>query len=312
MQLFIKGGTMEEMIFADDVRETMDQFLGVIPDATRASYRSRLMRGIEYQALKKGVTLVSRDMFIEAMEGTFPKSFDPLIRRFKDPQGLSEMVSRQKAVDRANPLVKVKRWELPPVAALDRPVKKVLALLAGPRKKGNTDCIMDALLKGCTDAGCAVEKHCMSDLTISPCIGCMACEAKPLDTFCAIKDDMTGLYRSFLDCDAFVMGFPIYTGRECAQAAVFFDRLKALRTRDHMGKLARKRKGALVVTWGWPTDDSYDHVVENAVFILKLFGIITAEIVTGSGFWEAYYGKGMAELDKEGMAQASEAGHALA
>jgi hypothetical protein len=52
-------------------------------------------------------------------------------------------------------------------------------------------------------------------------------------------------------------------------------------------------------------------VVENAVFILKLFGIITAEIVTGSGFWEAYYGKGMAELDKEGMAQASEAGRAL-
>lgn len=301
---------MKELIFADDMRETMDQFLGVFPDATRESCRNKLMRGIEYQALKNGVTLVTRDMFIDALEDTFPKSFDPLVMRFKDPKGLSAMVSRQKEVDREHPLVTIRRWKLPPVT-IDRPVKKVLAMLAGPRKKGNTDCIMDALLKGCTEAGCAVEKHCMSDLTISPCIGCMGCEAKPLETYCAIKDDMTGLYNSFLECDAFVMGFPVYTGRECAQAAIFFDRLKALRTRDHMGKLARKRKGALVVTWGWPSDDSYNHVVENAAFVLKLFGIITAEIVTGSGFWEAYYGKGMAGLDSEGMAQAAAAGRAL-
>jgi hypothetical protein len=79
-----------------------------------------------------------------------------------------------------------------------------------------------------------------------------------------------------------------------------------------MAKLSRKRKGALVVTWGWPSDDSYDHVVENAVFVLKLFGIMSAAIVTGSGFWEAYYGKGMAELDREGMAQAQAAGRDLA
>lgn len=301
---------MKELIFADDMRETMGQFLAVFPDATRESYRNKLMRGIEYQALKKEVSLVTRDMFIDALGDTFPKSFDPLVLRFKDPKGLSAMVSMQKEVDRAHPLVKVKRWKVPPVA-IDRPVKKVLALVASPRKKGNTDCIMDALLEGSREAGCLVEKHYISDLTISPCIGCMGCEAKPLDTFCAIKDDMTRLYTSFLECDAFVMGFPVYTGRECAQAAIFFDRLKALRTRDHMGKLARKRKGALVVTWGWPSDDSYDHVVENAVFVLKLFGISTAEIVTGSGFWDAYYGKGMAGLDREGMAQAGEAGRAL-
>jgi multimeric flavodoxin WrbA len=302
---------MDELIFADEVRETMEQFMAVFPDSTRESYRIRLMRGIEYQALKKGVSRVTRDMFIAALGETFPKSFDPLVMRFKDPQGLSAMVSRQKEVDRSRPLVKVKRWQLPPVS-IDRPVKKVLAFMASPRKKGNTDCIMDALLEGSREAGCSVEKLYMSELTISPCIGCMGCEAKPLETYCAIKDDMTGLYQRFLDCDAFVMGFPVYTSRECAQAAIFFDRLKALRTKAHMAKLSRKRKGAMVVTWGWPSDDSYDHVVENAVFVLKLFGIVTAEIVTGSGFWEAYYGKGMAELDREGMAQARAAGRDLA
>jgi multimeric flavodoxin WrbA len=122
---------------------------------------------------------------------------------------------------------------------------------------------------------------------------------------------MTGLYGKFLGCDAFVMGFPVYTARECAQAAIFFDRLKALRTKGQMQKLANKRRGALVVTWGWPTEDSYDHVVESAVFVLKLFGVDTAEVVTGSGFWEAYYKKGTARLDTQGMMQAREAGRAL-
>jgi hypothetical protein len=78
-----------------------------------------------------------------------------------------------------------------------------------------------------------------------------------------------------------------------------------------MPKLADKRKGALVVTWGWPTEDSYEHVVENAVFVLRLFGVHMAEVVTGCGFWEAYYKKGTAKLDTKGMDQAREAGRAL-
>jgi len=170
---------------------------------------------------------------------------------------------------------------------------------------------MDALLKGVSESGGKVEKLYFSDLTISPCIGCMACEEKELETYCAVKDDMTELYSKFLGCDAFVMGFPVYTARECAQAAIFFDRLKALRTKAHMPKLANKRKGALIVTWGWPAEDSYEHVAENAVFVLRLFGVHIAEVVVGCGFWEAYYKKGTAKLDSRGMEQAKEAGRAL-
>jgi multimeric flavodoxin WrbA len=213
-------------------------------------------------------------------------------------------------VDEADPLIKVKRWNVPPVQA-EKPIKKIVALMASPRKGGSTDCIMDALLEGVSESGGMVEKHYFSDLVISPCIGCMACEEKELETYCAVKDDMTELYSKFLGCDAFVMGFPVYTARECAQAAIFFDRLKALRTKAHMPKLANKRKGALIVTWGWPTEDSYEHVVENAVFVLRLFGVHMAEVIIGCGFWEAYYKKGTAKLDIRGMEQAKEAGRAL-
>jgi hypothetical protein len=35
-------------------------------------------------------------------------------------------------------------------------------------------------------------------------------------------------------------------------------------------------------------------------------------VVTGSGFWDAYYKKGTAQLDQEGMEKAREAGRGLA
>ena len=301
---------MADIQFTDDAQEVLEQFMAHFPIAIRESYKTRIMRGVEYQLLKKGLNKVTKDVFFESLDESLSKSFEPVILRFTDPERLSGMVASQKEVDGKRPLVKVRRWSLPAMKT-DSPIKEVVALMASPRKKGNTDCIMDALLEGIKEAGGRVDKLYISDLTISPCIGCMACEEKKLETYCAIKDDMTDLYRKFLECDAFVMGFPVYTARECGQAAIFFDRLKALRSKGQYAKLARQRKGALVITWGWPTEDAYDHVVENAVFVLSLFGVNTAEVVTGSGFWAAYYKKGVARLDKEGMAHARDAGRAL-
>jgi multimeric flavodoxin WrbA len=301
---------MSDIKFSDEAKAIMEQFLSRFPVAIRESYRNKTMKGVEYQLLKHGCIEVAKDLLLEAIEGSLEKSFEPVILGLKDPKKLSDIAASQKEVNKENPVVKVRRWDIPKVK-LDSPVKSVVALLAGPRKGGNTDCIMDALLEGVRDSGCSVDKLYISSLNISPCAGCMACEAKELETYCAIKDDMTDLYDKFLKCDAFVMGFPVYTARECSQAATFFDRLKALRSKGQYQKLGRQRRGALVVTWGWPREDSYNHVVENAIFILKLFGVDTAEVVTGSGFWEAYYKKGMARLDENGLAQAKEAGRTL-
>lgn len=301
---------MTDLNFADDAKELMEQFISSFPVAIKESYRAKVLKGVEYHLLKKRLSEVTKDVFVDGLYEAFPKSFEPLLLHFKDPEKLTSMMVSQKKIDEENPLVKVRRWAIPPLQS-DKTIKNVFALMASPRKGGSTDSIMDTLLEGVAESGCSIEKLYISNLTISPCIGCMACEAKELETYCAVKDDMTELYGKFLGCDAFVMGFPVYTARECAQAAIFFDRLKALRTKGQMQKLANKRKGALVVTWGWPTEDSYDHVVESAIFVLKLFGVDTAEVITGSGFWEAYYKKGTAKLDNPGMIQAKKAGHSL-
>lgn len=301
---------MADIKLTDEAREVCEKFLAVFPQAAREVYRAKVFRAVEYELLKSGLGEAARDTVLDALENAFPKSFAPITLRLRDPQELMRLAGSQKEIDRDSPLVRVRRWDIPRVK-LDRPVKNVLAFSAGPRKGGNTDCILDAMIGGAREAGCAVDKYYFSDLVIKPCSGCMACEAKELPGYCAIRDDMADLYRKFLDYDAFVLGFPVYTARECSQAAIFLDRLKALRTKGQYAKLARVRKGGLAVTWGWPSDDAYGHVVENAAFVLKLFGVETSEVVTGCGFWEAYYEKGAANMDAEGMAAARRAGRAL-
>jgi multimeric flavodoxin WrbA len=301
---------MAELKLSKEAQDVLDKFLAVFPSASRNVNREKALKGVALQILTTGVPEATRDMVLEAIEDMFPKSFEPLTMRLRDIQALTALAESQKEVSSEHPVVKIRSWEIPGVT-LDRPVKKVVALMASPRKGGNTDSIMDAFLKGVKEADCSVDKLSFPDLKISPCVGCMACEVKELETYCAIKDDMTDIYRRFLECDAFVLGFPVYTARECSQAAAFLDRLKALRSPGHYKKLGKLRKGALVVTWGWPTENAYNHVVENVAFVLKLYGVETAEIVTGSGFWEAYYKKGTAKMDATGMARAQNSGRAL-
>ena len=83
---------------------------------------------------------------------SFPNPLNPMLLRFKDPEKLAGMVEAQKKVDENNPLVKVRRWDIPPVQT-DKPIKNIVALMASPRKGGSTDCIMDELLEGVAESG---------------------------------------------------------------------------------------------------------------------------------------------------------------
>jgi multimeric flavodoxin WrbA len=298
------------LVFTEDARAALDVFLSSWPVVTRSSFEQKIIRTLDYYRLQGTARWVTKETLIAALEETFP-SFELTVLRVKDQQGLLDVMNAQKKVNKKNPLVRIKRWQLPAVS-LSTPIQDVCALLAAPRIGGNTDSRLDALIEGVHNCGIKVEKLLFPKLSIAPCNGCLACDKKELATFCAIKDDMTYLYRRLLECDVFVLGFPIYTARECSQVAIFFDRLKALGGPKQYAKVQKKlRKGALVVSWGWPSELLYKGVVENTAFLLRHFGVEVAEIVTGSGFWDAYYAKGSALLDKRGLAQARAAGKAL-
>jgi len=63
--------------------------------------------------------------------------------------------------------------------------------------------------------------HLLSDYRISPCQACDACQ---------IDDDMVRIYEDLSDCDALIVGTPVYYRNVSAQLKAVFDRTYALRS----------------------------------------------------------------------------------
>ena len=70
---------MAEVQFTDDARDIMEQFVASFPEAIKGTYKTKVLKGVEYQLLKKGLAEASKDILIDALYEVFPKSFDPLL-----------------------------------------------------------------------------------------------------------------------------------------------------------------------------------------------------------------------------------------
>jgi len=107
---------------------------------------------------------------------------------------------------------------------------KILAISTSPRAAGNTDLLVDEVVRGAREAGADVEKVSLRTLNIHPCIECDLCYQTGE---CAINDDMTPLYAKLLDADRIVFATPVYFLGPCAQAKMFIDRCQALWARKY-------------------------------------------------------------------------------
>ena len=110
----------------------------------------------------------------------------------------------------------------------------VLIFLGSPRKKGNTEALLERVMRGVREAGAAAELIRLPDLDIHPCLGCGDCEKTGQ---CVIKDDMRDLYQKIDHADRVVIGSPIYFYGLTAQTKAFVDRCQALWSRKYcLGK----------------------------------------------------------------------------
>ena len=71
---------------------------------------------------------------------------------------------------------------------------KILALIGSPRRRGNTDLLVDAALGEAEKHGHTGEKLYLYDYSIRPCVDCRAC--KQGEKICVQKDDMPKLYKA--------------------------------------------------------------------------------------------------------------------
>lgn len=126
---------------------------------------------------------------------------------------------------------------------------RILGVSGSPRRKGNSDLILDRILSG---TGLETQTLYLSDMDYSSCVGCEKCRT---DRICTqFDDDLTPFYEAVVKSQGLVVVSPVYNYNITAWVKAFIDRLYCFyefddeRPRGWSSRLAGQgRKAALAV-----------------------------------------------------------------
>ena len=102
---------------------------------------------------------------------------------------------------------------------------KACGIVGSPRKSGNVDLLVSHVLKGAASKGAEIFKLCLNDMIIKPC---QSCGVDPSPRHCLFNDDMEQIYDALENCDAIVLGSPVYFDPVSAQVKLMVDRSNCL------------------------------------------------------------------------------------
>ena len=125
---------------------------------------------------------------------------------------------------------------------------KVLGLVGSPRKSGNTDLLVSAILYGAGASNHEIEKLFLYDVDISPCVDCRGCKKGAFQ--CVLKDGMKLLYSKLEEADVIVFGTPLYWYGPTGKMKLMVDRL-----RPYIASKKLKGKKAVLVV---PSEEGAD------------------------------------------------------
>jgi multimeric flavodoxin WrbA len=311
---------MPEPSMTDEGRDALDFIANIWAPIMAFRRRARIARILELLMLESGVKVADRKLVIQAARMVLTKGYEPILDRLEDPARFnvhSRLAYTDMGAYYAKPRL-VTRWPVEPSKPVKPPERqKVLAFCASPRKGGNTDLLIDQAIRGVRDSGVTdIEKFNLHYMDLKFCIGCRKCKDSDHKGWCTVKDDMTPIYPKIVACDAIIIGFPVYTGRESAQLSTFLDRLDCFEGHLFTKRLEPGRRAMLIGTWGYAGTDSYDHTMEQIMTILNLHRIPTVEAITACGIAGKLHGwdenrKAILTRYPEELKKAYEAGKTL-
>jgi multimeric flavodoxin WrbA len=314
---------MEKYVWEEAAKDFMEKFLNFPAKIVQPVWRDRIVEECYRIAASKGVENISKEIVIQAVRDRIPPDYEPVIQMTADPEGFKkEFMSMFEDKDFYEKIpIEINRWDSPFRHEKVKPDTKpeeatVMAFCASPRKGGNTDILIDEALKGAKSVGAKTEKFYLQDLKMGFCIGCRKCKDKILPTTCVVKDDLTPIYKKIQEAHFFIIGFPIYTSRESAQLAVFFDRWDCFEGPGLKNTLKLSKRAMVIGTWGYPKIDTYNHHIMRAIGTLNVHQIQTVEAISASGFEGVLHGldkdkKGVVLRNPEGLKEVFEAGKCL-
>lgn len=186
----------------------------------------------------------------------------------------------------------------------------VLIILGSPRKKGNSETLVQSVVGGLQEKKeCTVEYAYIHGMDISPCRGCGGCEKTGN---CVVKDDLTELYEKVDLADVMFLVTPVYFYGPSAQIKTFIDRFQARWSRKYLLKKTHRpeenRKGFLIGT----AATKGPKVFESCLLIAKSF-FDTVDIEYGGEFLvRSVDERGAVKKNKTKIEEAAEFGRSIA
>ena len=184
----------------------------------------------------------------------------------------------------------------------------ILGILGSPRRKGNSDLLLDQALKGAAEAGAKVKKVVLNDLLIKPCQGCNDCHE---DGQCVQRDELTSIYELLEEADGVIIASPIYFSGLSSQTKLLIDRCQCLWVRNELlGRYSsdgRKRKGAFIAVGG-----DAKAVFKHAVGEIRAFYSAIGLAYDGEILLPGVEGKGEVKSHPAALEEAERLGRRLA
>ncbi len=129
---------------------------------------------------------------------------------------------------------------------------KIIALLGSPRVGGNTDVLLNEVIRGLTQYKTDIKKYELLKLRIKPCVACYKCGEIGN---CICNDDMDKLFKEFDAADVIIFATPLYFNSVSSISKLMIDRCHGLWASKYIYKESlidrdKKRMGIFICTAG--------------------------------------------------------------
>ncbi|MCL2124771.1 MAG: flavodoxin family protein [Oscillospiraceae bacterium] len=145
----------------------------------------------------------------------------------------------------------------------------VIAVNGSARKGWNTHTLLQKALDGAASKGAQTEMVNLYDLDFKGCLGCLGCKRKGGEVGrCVVKDALRPVFDRIAECDAFILGSPIYIGEVTGELRSFYERLTfqyISYDKESAPLFTRRIKTAFVFTTNCP-ENFYEQVGYVAKF----------------------------------------------
>jgi multimeric flavodoxin WrbA len=156
--------------------------------------------------------------------------------------------------------------------------KRALGIVGSPRYGGNTEILVDEVLRGAAEAGAQTEKAILNQLNVAPCQACGRCMSTGE---CAQRDDMPTLLEQMKRSQIWVLGTPVYWSGPTAQFKAFLDRWYSARKVEF-----EKPRVVLVMPMGEPDVGYADCIVQTVKTALAYLKVELFSVVSVPDVWE--------------------------